>query len=152
MTTGQARYRYPLTALETLYTHRLEQVRLSLAAAQRRLEDHQGHIGRVRMALSRSHEDWSAASGRSTRFDPASHAAVREALAAHQSGLNAALEHERELRAEVERARERVAEAQRRAETVARHKEQARREFELEWARFDQRQADAAWPVRGARS
>lgn len=151
MTAGQTRYRYPLTALEKLYTHRLEQARLALVAAQRRLDDHQGHIQRLRIALGRSHEDWAAAAGRSKRFDPASHAAVREALAVHQSGLSAALEQERQLLAEVDQFRERVTQAHRHSETVERHKDQSRREFELEWTRMDQRRADAEWPAQGER-
>lgn len=151
MTAGQSRYRYPLTALEMLYTHRLEQARLLLAAAQQRLDDHQSHIRRLRAALGRSHEDWTAASGRAALFDPARHAAVREALAARQSGLSSALAHERELRGEVEQCRDRVVQAHWRTETVERHKQQSRREFEQESVRIDQRQADAAWPVRGER-
>ncbi|MNK29407.1 hypothetical protein D3C87_478010 [compost metagenome] len=152
MTAARFGYRYPLAALETLYAHRLEQARLLLAAAQRRLDDHLAHIGRLRMALDRSHGDWASTVGRAPGFDPARHAAVREALGAHQAGLDAALLHERELRADVERCRERIAQAHRRTETVERHKERSMQEFEQELIRLDQRQADAAWPVRGERS
>jgi len=146
MTATRARYRYPLVTLEALYAHRLEQARLSLAAAQRRLDQHQGQIEQLRSALGRSLKDWTAASERATRFDPASHAAVRESLAVHHSKLRVALAHERELRAEVKRSQEQTAQAYRRTQIVARHKELSKREFELEVVRSDQREADAAWP------
>lgn len=151
MTVSASRYRYPLIALESLYAHRLEQARLLLAAAQRRLDDQQAHIGHLRAALERCHADWTGAPGRAERFDPARHAAVREVLAARQADLNTAFEVAHMLRAEVEQCRENVAQAHRRTEAVERHKEHAMREFLLESARMDQRQADAAWPVRGER-
>lgn len=151
MTIGPSRYKYPLSALETLYAHRLEQARLSLAAAQRQLDDHLAHVGQLRAALARCHVEWTEAPGRTGQFDPARHAAVREALDARQTDLNAALEVGRKLRLEVEQRSESVAHAHRRTETVERHKEHAMREHVLELARMDQRQADAAWPVAGDR-
>lgn len=146
MTATQARYRYPLVTLETLYAHRLEQARLSLAAAQRRLDEHRGQIEQLRSALGCCLKDWTAASERTTSFNTASHAAVREALAAHHSRLRVALAHERDLWAEVERSQEQTVQAYRRTQIVERHKDQAKREFELEVVRSDQREADAAWP------
>lgn len=151
MTASPSRYKYPLSALEALYAHRLEQARLQLAASQQKLDEHQSHIAELRAALDRCHVDWTGAASRQQQFDPARYAAVREALAARQAGLNAAMETGRMLRADVELCREGVAQAHRRTETVKRHKEHAMREFALEAARTDQRQADAAWPVRGER-
>ncbi|MGV2895804.1 hypothetical protein ACNPPY_08400 [Achromobacter sp. AGC78] len=151
MTAAQPRFKYSLGALETLYAHRLEQTRLLLVSAQRKVDEQQRLIGHMQLELARAHDDWIEVSGQSMRFDPARFAAVREALAVRQAALAAAVESRQELQAQVELCREHVALAHRRVETVARHKEYSLREFAQESARVEQRLADASWPLKGHR-
>lgn len=149
MTGAQPRFKYPLIALQALYAHRLEQMRLLLVTAQHRLMEHQHRIELMRADLNRAHADWIGVSRQTERFDPARFGHVREALGTRHASLTHALNIERELLVEVERCRELVARAHRRTETVERHKEQSMREFAQEAVRIDQRLADAAWPVKG---
>ncbi|MBR8651699.1 flagellar FliJ family protein [Achromobacter sp. Marseille-Q0513] len=150
--TATSRFRYPLAALESLYGHRLEQARLDLARAQDRLDEQAAIRDRLRLALGQGHADWAAANAGAAGFDPARHIAVREALAAMRGRWEQARTQADALRAEVERCRDDLLQAHRRTEIVDRHKTQARREFDLDAARADQRQADAAWPTGRNRS
>ena len=145
--TAQTRFKYSLAALESLYTHRLEQARLALAQAQQRLEAHQDVLQGLRQALTRHHADW--ASTAAGGFDPARHEVVRAALSVMQGRLDAARGHEAALIEAVQACREQVLRAHRRSDTLDRHKQDAARDFQLESARSDQRQADDAWPLRG---
>ena len=150
--TATSRFRYPLAALESLYGHRLEQARLDLARAQDRLDEQTAICDRLRLALGQGDADWAAASAGAAGFDPARHIAVREALAAMRGRWEQARAQADALRAEVERCRDALLQAHRRAEIVDRHKTQARREFDVDAARAEQRQADAAWPTGRNRS
>lgn len=145
-------HRYPLGALETLYAYRLEQARLRLASAQRKLDKDQASLRQLQLALNRCHEEWTAAVGGRERFDPAHYAAAREALAVRQTALVAALGAERESSAEVDRCRADVTHAYRRAEAVGRHKEQFMHEHAVKATRIRQNEADEAWSLRGRRA
>lgn len=145
--TSQARFRYPLAALESLYTHRLEQARLALAQAQQRLDAHLEQLRMQRHALQRQYQDWASRTGAITAFDPTRHAVVREALGVLQQQLDMAGRQEQALRSAVDTCRERVLLAHRRSETLDRHKQDAARDFMLGAARADQRLSDDAWPL-----
>lgn len=147
--TTQARFKYSLAALESLYAHRLEQARLALAQAQRNLDAHREALRGQRQVLQQHHADWVAAAAMAGDFDPARHEVVRAALGAMQGRLDAACVQEVTLIEAVQACRERVLRAHRRSDTVDRHKQDAAREFHLDVARADQRQSDDAWPLRG---
>ncbi|WP_054507313.1 hypothetical protein [Achromobacter xylosoxidans] len=149
--TTQTRFRYSLAALESLYMHRLDQARLALAQAQRQLDAHQDLLHGLRLAMARHHTDWVAASAVAGGFDPARHEVVRAALSVMQARLDAAGAHEAALIKAVQACRDHVLRAHRRNDTLDRHKRDATREFQLESARSDQRQADDAWPLQGGR-
>lgn len=148
MTAG-TRFRYSLAALESLYTHRLEQARLELANAQQRLEAHRNFLRGLRQAQAHHHADWVGAPAAAGGFDPARHEVVRAALSVMQARLDAAGAHETSLIGAVKACREHVLRAHRRTEALDRHKQDAAREFQLESTRSGQRQADDAWSLRG---
>lgn len=149
--TTHTRFKYPLVALESLYTHRLEQARLALAQAQQRLHAHQDVLRELRQALARHHADWIAATTAADGFDPARHEVVRAALSVMQTRLEAAGAQEAALIDAVQACREHVLRAHRRSDVLDRHKRDAAREFQLACTRSDQRQADDAWPLRGGK-
>jgi len=147
--TAQARFKYSLAALESLYAHRLEEARLKLAHSQQRLDAHREAMRGLRQALQGHHADWVRSAAVDGCFDPARHEVVRAALGGMQGRLDAACVQEVTLLEAVQACRERVLRAHRRSDTVDRHKQDAAREFHLDVARAAQRQSDDAWPLAG---